>query len=303
MSAIGPIVGQSAGNLGVGLAPSVGSSETTRDTSYRVNGGFNSWFAGLIDGDGSLLIVTSGSAHGGLACSPRGEAAEPRTITKTVTSFELTLDAKDVQTLHMIKGILGYGSITKRTGVNAFRFRIARRECLLDILSRVNGYLVTKGKQAQLIRMCKHLGIKPIIPTEDRSIYIVRNTAWLSGFFDAEGHFNVMNKYTPACLLFFKERAVLYLILNALKVGQIRYDISRDGWTYTISDREGMRIMLDYLTKHKLHTIKNTDVVTVKSILQYLDKGAPFSNSSLKDNLDSIIRHFKARHIRASTPQ
>lgn len=59
-----------------------------------------------------------------------------------------------MHTLYKIQEVL---AVTKKTGVEAYRFRIGRRECILDILNRVNGLLLTKSKQAQLIKMCEHL--------------------------------------------------------------------------------------------------------------------------------------------------
>jgi hypothetical protein len=276
------IVGKPAGNeINSTKVFKVGSSETTCGTSKYDE--FNSWLAGIVDGDGSLLIG-------------RYERSSPRTGSYTVTSFEITLDEKDLSTLQKIKDTLGYGEISKRSGAKAYRYRIAKREHILDILARINGLLLTKGKHAQLIRLCNHFNITPIIPTAAESIDIILNSAWLSGFFDAEGHFNILNKYTLAFHISQKDRFVLDLILQALNVGHIRHDISWNGWVYTISDREGIRFILYLLTKHKLQTLKQADFISLKTILSYLDKGAHLNNHSLKPNLYLIVHQFRNRH-------
>jgi len=166
-----------------------------------------------------------------------------------IPSIEITLDAKDVSCLYMIKNTLGYGSITKRTKANAFRFRTTKQADAKNLVQRINGFLLTESKHSQLIKLCKFYNIKPIIPDYDKSVYIVKNTAWLSGFFDAEGHFNIMNKFTIAFHISQKDKLILEIILNErtsfawtfshLNLGNIRYDSSWKGWTYTICNQKG----------------------------------------------------------------
>ena len=132
---------------------------------------FNYWLAGLIDG--GFYFNESG-----------------------VVSFELTLDSKDEATLYFIINILGYGNVGKRTGVNAHRIRTAETLCVIDLLKRVNGKLLTIDKQIQLRNVCSHYNIPCIIPSFMDSLSIIRNTAWLSGFFDAEGSLIIFNEVT-----------------------------------------------------------------------------------------------------------
>jgi LAGLIDADG endonuclease len=124
-----------------------GSSETTRPISYDESNQFNFWLAGIIDGDGYLGVTSSG----GLTC-------------------EITLHEKDVKTLYFIKRILGYGHVTKRSGVKAYRFRTSKLCHVIDIIKKVNGKLLTHGKQNQLRKLCnvaqlRGVEIKPILPT------------------------------------------------------------------------------------------------------------------------------------------
>ena len=80
---------------------------------------FNTWLAGFIDGDGYLGLYNN----------------KPATI-------DITLDAKDVPCLYEIQSHLGFGTVTKRTGVNAYRYRILKKENVLIILNLINGYLL-----------------------------------------------------------------------------------------------------------------------------------------------------------------
>lgn len=102
------IADQSAGNQQNNM---LGSSETTRDISDLTlsksdtkdihdldnDEDFNYWFAGLIDGDGTLSVYKNNAQ----AC-------------------EITLGEEDVKTLHKIKERF-HGSILKRSNVRAYR--------------------------------------------------------------------------------------------------------------------------------------------------------------------------------------
>ena len=87
----------------------VGTSETTRTSK------FNQWLAGLIDGDGSLLISKKG-----------------------YPSCEITVHLTDEKMLRVIQKQLG-GSIKPRTGVQAVRWRLHNREGVLNLINRING--------------------------------------------------------------------------------------------------------------------------------------------------------------------
>src|SRR5271155_381597 len=76
----------------------VGTPETIRPLSSLSDISFNQWLAGLIDGDGSLLINKSG-----------------------YTSCEITMSLEDTHALLIIKNKLG-GSIKLRSGVKAIRY-------------------------------------------------------------------------------------------------------------------------------------------------------------------------------------
>ena len=253
--------GQSAGNnilminrqipFSLSFYKYVGSSETTRVTSafpcsnvfeqgnYKNTltfyNSFGSWLAGLIEGAGSLLLSNN-----------------------KVVSVEITLDAKDIQCLHKIKTTLGFGSIIKRSGVNAYRYRVYKKEHVLTILHLINGYLLTVSNHAQLIKLCSFFNLTPIIPDYPTSLLIIKNSSWLAGFFDAEGHFTIMNKFTLSCNLPQKDKLILECIKDSLQCGHIRYDKSCNGWIYTISNKEGIRFILDLFTAKNMPVVRHT---------------------------------------------
>jgi len=150
----------------------VGTSETTRATSYdpcpapagsgsckgKKDTRFNQWLAGLIDGDGSLLVNKAG-----------------------YSSCEITVALADERMLRIIQNKLG-GAIKPRSGVQAIRWRLHNRTGMIDLVNRVNGYIRHNGRLVQLNRVCTTLGLPLLSPD---SLHMEHG--WFSGFFDADG--------------------------------------------------------------------------------------------------------------------
>ena len=123
----------------------VGTSETIRplsffSTYYNYNNNNNSlkdkawneWLAGLIDGDGSLLVSKSGYA-----------------------SCEITMSLQDEHALAIIKQKLG-GSIKLRSGVKALRYRLHNNKGMIDLITRINGNIrhSSRLKQLEIVCLC-----------------------------------------------------------------------------------------------------------------------------------------------------
>lgn len=95
----------------------VGTSETIRPLSYKCSesSSWNEWLAGVIDGDGCLLVNKSG-----------------------YTSCEITMGLEDEHALAIIKQNLG-GSIKLRSGVKALRYRLHNKKGMMELIKRING--------------------------------------------------------------------------------------------------------------------------------------------------------------------
>ena len=140
----------------------VGTSETTRATSL-ISGNikdiyFNQWLAGLIDGDGCLLVNK-----------------------QSYTSCEITVSIKDMRLLNIIKNKLG-GSIKIRSGANALRWRLHNTEGMKILVNRINGYIRHSSRIKQLNKVCMILNIKYLLPDK-----LNKTHGWYAGFFDADG--------------------------------------------------------------------------------------------------------------------
>jgi hypothetical protein len=137
----------------------VGTSETTRASSFSKNENlFNEWLAGLIDGDGSLLVSKKG-----------------------YTSCEITMSMSDEYALRLIQNKIG-GSLKLRSGSKAIRYRLHNRIGMSHLIERINGKIRHTGRLKQLNLVCTELDIP--FKTPDILHF---NHGWFSGFFDADG--------------------------------------------------------------------------------------------------------------------
>lgn len=128
----------------------IGSSETKRAGSSEEISNINTrtcnahkskkffpyGLAGVIDGDGSLLVSKAG-----------------------YTSCEITVGEKERPVLNVIKSQLA-GKITAPSGVSALRWRLHNRKGMLLLLEMINGKLLRPESQQQLARVCAALGVE-----------------------------------------------------------------------------------------------------------------------------------------------
>lgn len=192
---------QSAGNQRRQVSSLVGTSETTRATTYSSY--FAQWLAGVIDGNGSLQFTKQGH-----------------------TSLEITIGLEDLALLEFIKSILG-GSIKSRSGAKAWRYRLQNKEGMIKLIHLINGYIRHSSRLVQLHRVCQRLGIPVVEP-----VSINCDSAWFAGFFDADGiiTFSVKNEVPQLSV------RVVNKLLQDVKLykdvfgGNIYFDSSQNGY-------------------------------------------------------------------------
>lgn len=271
------IADQSAGNQQNNM---LGSSETTRDISDLTlsksdtkdihdldnDEDFNYWFAGLIDGDGTLSVYKNNAQ----AC-------------------EITLGEEDVKTLHKIKERF-HGSILKRSNVRAYRWRVYKKQYVTNIVNSINGKLLTDSKHLQLVKICNKLNIEPITNNK-----ISKDNSWFTGFFDAEGYFSIRNHYTLTISVGQKNKEILEEIQKVFGIGNIYYDKSWNGYNYAITDLQGIKIMLAYFEQYQLKTIKHADFITIRRLVLFIERGYHLKDHPLKYRIDNLIKIFKNR--------
>lgn len=152
------------------------SEENSSKTSLIKNTwseNFLNYLTGLIEGDGTIIVPNSGKG-------------------KNYPSIEISFHSHDLSLALAIQAKLGFGSISKTRGVNAYRLTINSNIGILSMVEILNGRMKTAkihslnklinwiNEDASNKLVLKPLDIKPL-----------DSTSWLSGFVEADGHFSV----------------------------------------------------------------------------------------------------------------
>lgn len=144
---------------------------------------FSSYLAGLIEGDGTIIVPKSER-------SPKGKINYP--------SVQIVFNLKDLPLALMIQKELGHGSLARKKGVNAYILTINNYEGIILIATLLNGKMRTP-KMFQLYLLIDWLNnrfdeLKIVKAPKD--ISAINGNAWLSGFIEADGYFfaNVSSK-------------------------------------------------------------------------------------------------------------
>lgn len=177
----------------------VGTSETIRSLSI-IDDKFLDWFAGLIDGDGCFLLSKKGYA-----------------------SLEISMDMKDSKCLYYIKQQLG-GSIKRRSGVKAMRYRLHNLNGILYILNNLNGRIRNSVRQIQFSRLCEKYNIAFEFP-----FVLVYLNGWLSGFFDSDGTITINKSNLQLSISIFQKTPDILHQLKQLYGGHVYIDRSLNG--------------------------------------------------------------------------
>ena len=225
----------------------VGTSETTRATSFgSKETRFNQWLAGLIDGDGCLLVSKAG-----------------------YPSCEITVALADERMLRIIQNKLG-GSIKPRSGVRAIRWRLHNKSGMIDLINRINGYIRHTSRLVQLNRVCTVLGLKLLSPD------VLHNQhGWFAGFFDADG---TIGYYLKGPYL---QPQLTLSVTNKLYVdvahfmtyfgGAIYFDKAQNGYyKWSIQSEENLKIFLEYTKVCPPQSIKRNRLFLVKEYYRLL---------------------------------
>jgi len=207
----------------------VGTSETTRPLSSKPfftlkEKSWNEWLAGLIDGDGCLLVSKTG-----------------------YTSCEITMGLQDEHALAIIKQKLG-GSIKLRSGVKALRYRLHNKNGMIELINRVNGNIRHTSRIKQLESICLTLGIKIKYPET-----ITIENGWFSGFFDADGTitYSMKNSYPQLTISVTNKLQVDVISFKHIFGGNVYFDKSQNGYyKWSIQGRTDIDFFKAYLLKY-----------------------------------------------------
>nr|YP_007890179.1 putative site-specific DNA endonuclease [Pleodorina starrii]AFY64448.1 putative site-specific DNA endonuclease [Pleodorina starrii] len=198
---------------------------------------WNQYLAGLIDGDGSLLISNTGFA-----------------------SLEITMDIYDEYALNKIKQKLG-GSVKLRSGARAFRYRLHNKTGLLDAIHRISGNIRNSKRVPQLQKICNLYNI----PYKEPVPLTIEN-AWFAGFFDADGTISYsMKRESPQLILSVSNKYNIDLIMfKEFFGGYIRLDKASNTYKWELYNANDISFFCDYLKKYPLHSHKKKRIFLIK---------------------------------------
>ena len=212
---------------------------------------FKDWLAGLIDASGCFLVSKNRS-----------------------TSCEITVSEKQLILLTLVKRNVG-GTIQKRSGSSAFRWRLHNRPGMLNLLFTINSRLLLPRRCDQFKTVCKQFNFLCL----ERNHFSSDN-AWLAGFFEFEGYFRVnKTNLQLGITLTQKEKGLLQDIANEMG-GRIYYDKSWDGWLYSASSKNDIAKWIKYFSRFPLVSWKQIQLFRFKKILLYKSRGVHLSKDS-----------------------
>ena len=252
----------------------VGTSETTRATLNDSDKKFNEWLAGLIDGDGSLLVSKQG-----------------------YTSCEITMGLEDEHALRIIQNKLG-GSIKIRSGAKALRYRLHNKYSMINLINRINGNIRHTSKLKQLNHICTILDIELI-----KSNVLHNKHGWFSGFFDADGTitFSIKGEYQIPQLTISVTNKLLVDVIHFQQIfgGSIYYDRSQNGYyKWTIQSKANILEFMEYFRICPSRSIKSRRINLVVNYYKLIELKAYKSEPSfaLSKAWENFLKNWKSNN-------
>ena len=148
----------------------------TASKNRRLNDNFLYWIAGLTDGDGYFAV--------------RNTKYKSKKTGKTTIyhypSFEIVTHRVEASNIRKIAAVLNFGSV-KRKSKNAYRFRVHDKISSRTLFNCLNGKIRLEKRLKQFKLVCNSMDIRSF--GADKSNF--DSNAWLSGFFEADGHFGI----------------------------------------------------------------------------------------------------------------
>lgn len=147
------------------------------------NSNFSYYLAGLIEGDGTIVV-------------PKTERSDKGKI--NYPSIQIAFNLKDLPLALLIQQNLGHGSLSRKKGENAYILTINNLEGMILIVNLINGKFRTPKIHSfwNLIDWLNNKNIKLNIIKKSLINSSLLDNSWLSGFIEADGHFNVRNTET-----------------------------------------------------------------------------------------------------------
>ena len=248
---------------------------TATQTNNFHNKNFNFYLAGLIEGDGTIIVPTSQR-------DTKGRLTYP--------SIQIVFGLMDLPLALMIQKVLGHGSISRKKGINAYILSINNKEGLLKIISLVNGKFKT-DKIYGLERLINWYKVKghtnlTLLP---KDISPLGNSSWLAGFIEADGHFSIRttdseNSTKVECKFELSQAqkniyGTSYEIMNEISkflncsFKEIRIDSKNPQYRIRTLNSNSNLQLINYLTIYPLKGKKHLDYISWLKIANFFING------------------------------
>lgn len=254
---------------------------------------FSSYLAGLIEGDGSIIVPKTER-------SLKGKLNYP--------SIQITFDLRDLPLAIIIQQKLGHGSLQRKKGVNAYILTINNFEGIILIVNIINGYMRTP-KIISFHRLIDWLNYRFKLNIEKLSIdnNFIDSNSWLSGFIDADGHFSVRTTISSIypkieCKFELSQRQVdhnkqsnysfLNIIANYLNtvVKSIRITKPKPEFRVRTTNLKGNLILISYLDKFPLFSSKRLNYNDWIKVLSYFKVKEHTKPESIKEIIEIKLK-------------
>lgn len=239
------------------------------------------YLAGLLEGDGTIVVPTTER-------SSKGKLNYP--------SVQISFAAKDYPLITLLRLFLGYGSISKRKMQAAYIYTINDRAGITAFVNQLNGFLRTP-KIRDFNKLARYLGIVP----KGLDTSCISSNAWLAGFIEADGSFQVRTSLTsryPRLALSFEltqaqnnhdglpNLSFMTIIAQFLgvSVNPIRGDRKYPQYRIRTSTIASNLMLSQYLANYPLLGTKYLDFKDWSKILDFFVDGTQW------ENVDEIVK-------------
>lgn len=259
------------------------STKQVESKSIINNLKFNEWLGGLIDGDGSLSLVS-----------------------KKIPTCEITVGIEDEKMLRQIQNKYG-GTIKSRSGNKSIKYKLQNKEGMYKLINSINGNIHNSKRLPQLHKLCILLNIKLLEPK-----LLTLDNAWFSGYFDAKGsidyiynhnynttinHNNDINFYPKLYINVINDYFIDLKPFKYLFNGDIYYDKSLNGFYKWSINPSQNNFKFNHLLFYKYNKINPSRSFKGKRLFlindfYYLYDNKAFINNAKNDHNSSYISNF-----------
>ena len=257
------------------------NSAKNEESAKEVSEGLKEYIAGLIEGDGTIIVPKEGR---------RGNP-----------NIKIAFNGKDERLAQEIKDKLKVGEISKGNG-NYVLLQIRRKEDLIKIVHMINGKMRTPKIEA-LGRLINWLNKKSekLLTLNNLDKRSIGSSGWLAGFSDADGKFNITiqekrgrvvqirgyyrleirQKYHRevetelggASFITIMTDIAEYLGVNVLRRRRTYGESVYESFILEVASRKSRMKLEEYFNNYQLYSSKFLDYRDWKSILRLAEKG------------------------------